>query len=97
MDWHEIFWLNQAEHEFLLLLATVSRGVDVVNLAVDNLYTSFGNDVNQLVLLVASTLRISMSMVTALVKSELLSCATVKTCLRTVLSWLSQQLTSSPR
>ena len=49
MDWHEIFRLDQAKHEFLLLLATVSRGVDVVNLTVNNLYTGLGNDVNQFV------------------------------------------------
>ena len=49
MDWHEIFRLNQAKHEFLLLLATVSRGVDIVNLTVDDFDTSFRNDVNQLV------------------------------------------------
>ena len=33
----------------MLLLATVSRCMDIVNLAVDNFDTSFRNDVNQLV------------------------------------------------
>ena len=49
VDWHEIFRLDQAEHKFLLLLATVSRGVDVVNLTMNNLYTSFRDNINQLV------------------------------------------------
>ena len=33
----------------MLLLTTVSRGVDIVNLTVDDFDTSFRNDVNQLV------------------------------------------------
>ena len=33
----------------MLLLATVSRGMDIVNLTVDNFDTSFRNDVDQLV------------------------------------------------
>ena len=49
VDRHEVSWLDEAEHEFLLLLASVSRGVDVVNLAVDDFYASFNQDIDNLV------------------------------------------------
>ena len=49
MNRHEVFGLDQTEHEFLLLLTTVSRGVDIVDFAVDNFDASFWDNINQLV------------------------------------------------
>ena len=41
--------LIKPKHEFMLLLATVSRGVDVVNLTVNHFYTGLRDNINQLV------------------------------------------------
>ena len=49
VDRHKVFWLDEAKHEFLLLLASVSRGVDVVDFAVDDFHTSFNQDIDNLV------------------------------------------------
>ena len=49
MDRHEVFWFDQAEHEFLFLLPPVSRGMDVVDLPVNDIDTCFGNRIDQFI------------------------------------------------
>ena len=49
MDRHEVFWFDQAEHEFLFLLPPVSRSMDVVDLPVNDIYTRFGNRIDQFI------------------------------------------------
>ena len=46
---HEEFWFDQTKHEFLLLLTTVSRGMNIVDFTVDNIDASFLNSINQAV------------------------------------------------
>ena len=49
VDRHEVFGFDQAQHELLFLLATVSRGMDIVNLTVDDIDSCFRDDVDQAV------------------------------------------------